>query len=221
MQVLPHFDILHLVLLGGHVLAGTLALVAGFALALRPKGDANHRALGRWFVRMMLVVGVTAVALAFFSVSMFMVCIAVFSTYLAWTGGRITRLQRRSRGGDTAAALMLALTGAALLGYGIAGTDGTLVPAAFGVLIVVQAAIDLRLIRAASTTRLPQARLLSRHISAMGGALIATWTAVLVINVRVPWPWLPWLLPSVLGSVLITLAIRRHVRRPVRAVAER
>jgi hypothetical protein len=50
---------------------------------------------------------------------------------------------------------------------------------------------------------------LPNHITRMMGAMIASYTAFLVVNVKMQPAWVLWLLPTLIGSGLITYYLRK------------
>ena len=77
------------VLLGLHIAAGTLALVVVPIVMSVHKGGRIHRRLGLVYVYAMFVVGATAVVVGPFFKDYFLLLIAVFSSYLTFSGWRV------------------------------------------------------------------------------------------------------------------------------------
>jgi uncharacterized membrane protein len=81
-----------------HVLAGTLALVVAPGAMLTVKGGRAHRRWGKIYFWLMAVVAATAVVLGLWRPVTFLVLVAVFSFYAAFTGYRVLGRKRPDRG---------------------------------------------------------------------------------------------------------------------------
>lgn len=90
------------VLLGVHVLAGVVALGAGFVALLTRKGGRRHNGAGKVYVLTMAIVVVTAIPLAIVATNPFLLSIAVFSGYLVFSGYRVVLRRRASLTAPTA-----------------------------------------------------------------------------------------------------------------------
>jgi cytochrome c-type biogenesis protein CcmH/NrfF len=51
------------------------------------------------------------------------------------------------------------------------------------------------------------------HITRMMGAMIASYTAFLVVNIKMKPDWVLWVLPTLVGSVLISYFLKKFVPR--------
>lgn len=77
-----------------HVLAGTVALVAGFAALIVAKGGRLHVRFGKFFVKMITVVIVTGlVGVIVFQRNTFLLVITFLSGYTAYSGLRALKLR--------------------------------------------------------------------------------------------------------------------------------
>lgn len=189
-----------------HASAGAGALTTGTAIAFVKKGDRRHRLLGQWFVRFMVTVGGTAFFLSTVRPSPFLFVIGVYSIYVSLMG-RTAFGERRAW--HTIAPWILGVTSLALVVWSIAQeTSMMILGLVFGLGFVGQAVSDIINLRTAGNSRRVK---LIRHISWMGGALISTWTAFLVVNIQVSWQIVLWIAPGVLGGLAISRAIRRYV----------
>ncbi|OUJ71385.1 DUF2306 domain-containing protein [Hymenobacter crusticola] len=206
-------------LLGLHIAAGSLALLAGLVPMLGRKGGPLHVRAGRLYTYSMLVVAATAVLLCLLQPltlsRLFLTGVAVLSFYLSFTGWRAAR--RRS---TVPAKTDLGLSAVAtLVGLGMVGTGIALhvvLFAFFGGLICLFAGQDTWVaVRGAAAAPMPW---LLRHLTRMGGSYISATTAFIVVNLG---RWLPatapswtslvgWMAPTFVGSVLIGLAVRRY-----------
>jgi hypothetical protein len=189
----------YLGLLGLHIAAGALTLLLGIVIGVRRKADAVHRRLGRAFVHAMLVVCGTSVIMA------------VFSGYQSAMGRRTWTLNSRRRGIDVAMAAGLVLVGMSqLVIAGRTHITDVILPLFFAVLIIGQGGSDLLMLLRSGSERIRRRALLVRHISQMGGAMIASWTAFLIQNTPPAFEIVAWILPTVVGSWYIARSIRRH-----------
>jgi hypothetical protein len=82
-----------------------------------------------------------------------------------------------------------------------------LVPGVFGLICLVFVGADAKLI---SGKEIIKNKLLSNHISRMIGALVASYTAFLVVNVHIQQNWILWLLPSAVGGIVIWRFRRKY-----------
>lgn len=195
-------------LLAIHILAGTAALIVAPVAMIVLKGGKAHRIFGRIFVAAMGVVAASALVIAPWFGDWFLLAIAVFSAYLAFSGWRILA---RKRGSDPVAAVdwgaaySVIAAGVALFVLASAQRahfgSFVLVLAVFGTVAIALGTRDLvGMLRPAADSRW-----LIRHFTNMTAAYIATVTAFSSVNFTFIEPlWLRWLWPTVAGSVLIT-----------------
>jgi hypothetical protein len=88
MEVFHHLNILF------HVLAGSIALIAGLAALIVRKGSARHIRSGRYFMRMIIVVITTGLIGVFvFKRNNFLLVITLLSAYNCFSGIRVIRLR--------------------------------------------------------------------------------------------------------------------------------
>lgn len=185
-----------------HILAGVAALAtAGIAVG-SAKGGRLHRRSGNLYTLAMLVTGLSALVLAVLHPNPFLFAVGVFSLYLVFAGWRAAMVRDgRPRPLDHAGGVVMALTGLAMLVWGVrgmlAGTGAHLaIPLlAFGSIGLTMALADWR-----DWARGPiagKARI-ARHLSRMLGGTIATVTAAGVVNLGFLPDLLVWLGPTVL-----------------------
>ncbi len=193
-----------------HVLAGSVA-VAGMLVAwVTPKGGDWHRRGGRAYSLGMLVSLTLAVVVSVLTRNTFLFSIGLFSGYMVYTGWRVAKV----KGGPMSAldriafylliavaAMMIALGGWML----VRGDTMGVVQLVFGALSLGMVFEDYRF--KGVWPRGKQRIVL--HLGRMGGATIATITAVLVTNVQTQPAFLAWLAPSVLFVPLIIYWTRR------------
>lgn len=204
------------ILLGVHIAAGVVALVAGLGALSTEKGGDRHRRFGRFYVRSMAVVVGTVPLLLVVDptdfVRQFLVLVAIFSGYLVFSGYRALTRKRPSADPeriDWVATGLVVLASLGLGGWGLAlvltggrpGESGIgIVMAVFGVLGTGFGLADLRRFR--TPTR--QDPWVAQHLSRMIGGYIATVTAVSVVNLAGLLPnVVAWLWPTVVGVPLI------------------
>jgi uncharacterized membrane protein len=212
----------YIVLLVIHIAAGSIALLAVPVALLTAKGRTNHVLAGRVYTIAMAGVFVTALPLAVITSSVFLLFVAVFSFYMVFAGWRFAR---NRRGGphpvDWAAAGIMALTGLGMWGYSaslaLAGDSQWMTMALYGAIALSFGLVDMRFhFRPAG----PGFRRITRHLTNMLGATIATVTAVMVVNVDTDPVWIPWILPTVVITPLIVWwnfrVAKRGTERPAR-----
>jgi uncharacterized membrane protein len=198
-------------LLALHVAFGTAALVSGPAALIARKGGRWHKRLGLAFVCAMVITGLSSLALAVHTGKTFLFAVGVFSLYLSISGYRSIqwkRLMKRGRKGkraDWIISLSIIAFGIIMVGWGIStlikGQSGGTISIVFGVIGAFMGLGDIRIL---SGNNRKFGFWVAAHISKMIGALIAAYTALLVVNQP---DWMPslvaWLGPTVLGTMLI------------------
>lgn len=209
-----------------HIIIGTVALVVAPGAMLARKGGRWHRRWGKTYFWAMAVVALTAVVMSLMRSGLFLLLVAVFSFYLAFTGYRALY---RKRPHDPVALMDGIVAGASLLGgvgltvYGgwlSASGDGFgAVALAFGALSAGFAGTDLwRFMRPSAAKR----AWFFLHMTRMLGAYIATVSAFSAVNFTFLPPVVRWLWPTVVGSIGIALWVRyyrKRFARPTAAVA--
>lgn len=210
----------HDFLLWSHILFGSLALAAGTLAMIVEKGGSLHRKAGRIFVAAMTAVLTTAVALSLLDPNPFLFAIALFSSYLLFTGWRAA--QHRSAGTarlDRLAATAMLLLGIGMIAVGLTATvtgdsdDRARILMVFGTIGLGFALVDLR---TSGQGGVEGALRIARHIGRMGGAYIAATTAVAVVNLEMLPELLRWLGPTLLISPLLAWFSARRLQRRAR-----
>jgi uncharacterized membrane protein len=191
-----------------HIAAGSLALLSGMVAMATRKGGKSHRGAGVTYVGSMLVVALTALFMSSIRPNPFLFAVALFSAALALSGWL------PARGDNPRWSRVIGTVGiiAALLLVSI-GVWWLLNANYFGVVAIVFAVVagrfgyrDLR--RHTARTRVSRT---IAHVSAMGGAFIATISAVSAVNLDMLPPLVRWLWPTIVGTPLIAFAIRRYL----------
>lgn len=198
-----------------HVAAGFTALFLGVLAMLSVKGGVWHRRSGLVFLGGMTGVFVSAVPMSILHHSPFLLTIAFFSFFLAFTGYRRTKIKVPSMASwaDKTVMAMEGLVGLGMIGTGIwywqqGNSEPLVILSVFGASCVALSVEDWRYFNAPATA--DPKLWLYQHVSRMGGAYIAAFTAFVVVNIGEGVPWyIGWLGPSVVGSVLITWTIKK------------
>jgi uncharacterized membrane protein len=217
--------------LGLHIVTGYIALVVAPGAMLTQKGGLWHRRWGKIYFWAMAGVALTAVLLSLYRPNLFLLLLAVFSFYQAFSGYRVLSWKLPHRGQratswDWAAAALTLMGSAALVVHGLirwsAGSTFFVVPAIFGVLGIALASRDLH-----SFLHPPASKHAwwFAHMGKMLGAYIATVSAFSVVNFAFLPPIIRWLWPTAIGLPGIFVWISYYRRKfnrtpsPLRAQA--
>ncbi|RBP52820.1 hypothetical protein [Arenicella xantha] len=216
------------ILLVIHVLAGVASLILFWIPALTRKGGRNHRLAGRWYVKAMWVVVVTAISLSVKNVIIGDYVLAAFLGFLSlltakplWMGTAILSskhgVNARYRSNLMVLNALLVIAGATLIYYGIVlGAQG------IAVFLLVFGGLGLsNIIEFVGLWRAPDSRQIDwrkQHIVGMGTSGIAAHTAFLAFGasslitslVNSYWALAPWLAPTVIGTIAIRLAVGKY-----------
>jgi len=206
-------------LLGLHVAAGVVAVLAGLVAILTEKGGPRHVRAGQVYVGTMAFVVASAFPLAVVDGNAFLFTIAIFTGYLLFAGYRVLD---RKRGVpeeveplDWLGVAAMLTAGAGMVAWGgynsLTGAPG-IYPAlvAFGTIGIVLAGQQAHRFRRPTGPRMGW---FYQHIAFMGGAYIATITASATVNLTMLPPLARWLGPTAVGVPAIVLTIRRSRRR--------
>lgn len=204
-----------------HIAGGSLGLLAGTIAASVLKGRKWHLLAGRFFFYGMFVASTSSLIITNMPghENIFLFAVAGFTLYMASSGYRMIILKRKDNSGNVGfswvdyAVLIFGLTFGlflcllAIKGV-LKGNLFALVPSIFGLLCLWFSAADLALI---SGKKLIKQTWLYNHIIRMIGALIAAYTAFLVVNVHLKKAWILWLAPTLIGTFVIIFFIRKFV----------
>ena len=150
--------------------------------------------------------------------SLFLFAVGGFTLYMILSGYRVVLLKRKSKQhsqnffstdylitlfGFSFAVFLLIQSVKGLLN----GNTFSIVPGVFGLICLSYVLLDIRLLTGNTTVKQSW---LYNHIVRMMGAMIASYTAFLVVNVQIDMQWILWLLPSVIGSIFITIFLRKY-----------
>ncbi|MDF7812157.1 DUF2306 domain-containing protein [Hymenobacter sp. YC55] len=220
---LPTTSLFVRLVLGAHIMAGTIALLAGLVPMLGRKGGSTHVRVGRVYTYCMVAVALTAVLLCLFQPltqgRLFLTGVAVLSFYLSFTGWRAAR--RHSSGlevADLALSAGSSVVGLLMVAAGV--WLQAILFAFFGALICLFAGLDTWRGLRAQPVATPEPWIF-RHFVRMGGSYISAATAFIVVNLG---RWLPaeaprwvglagWIVPTLLGTILISRTVRRYRAR--------
>ncbi len=210
-------------LLGMHIAGGTAGLISGSIAASVKKGNAVHRISGKVFFIGMLAASVSALIISWLPDhhNIFLFAVGGFTFYMITTGYRIVFLKRAVKENtrpfkaiDYLLSLFGLCFGIVLLVMGInsviGGNTFGIVPAVFGLICINYARMDYLLISGKEAVK---SAWMTNHITRMMGAMIASYTAFLVVNVHIQQQWILWLLPTVVGSILISKFLKKYAPR--------
>lgn len=202
-----------------HIAGGSAGLLAGTTAVITKKGGKQHKFAGKFFFYGMLLASLSAGVLSWLPghENIFLFAVAGFTFYMICSGYRAIFQKRQLlsgksiHSGDTLITLFGAAFGGFLLYLSVQllRTNGLfgLVPMVFAIVCLVFSWSDLQLILGKKAVK---QRWLPSHISRMMGALIASYTAFLVVNVQIQQQWILWLLPSLIGGLLIRYFLRKY-----------
>jgi len=212
-----------------HIGGGSVAMVAGGAAMLAPKGERLHRAAGTVFFGAMLTMATVAAIVAPMlpTQQWTNTTAAVFTLYLVATAWAIVRRGEGEVGRFERAVMIIPLgimaLGAGVLALGLpVGKDETpSVVYAFAVICALSAAADLRMIRRGGISGVNR---IARHLWRMSAALfVATGSFFFGQSQVLPEPIRESVLPMILGLAPLVLMVfwlvRVRVSRAWRAAA--
>lgn len=214
---------LFLILLTLHIIGGGAGLIFGTIAAVVKKGSRPHLISGIVFFWGMLIASVSALILSWLPghENQFLFAVGGFTLYMIISGYRIVVLKRRSKTTQTKFFIIDYLI--TFFGYSFTiflltqsvkgllhGNTFSVVPGVFGLICLSYVALDTKLLLGKTTVK---SIWMYSHIVRMMGAMIASYTAFLVVNVQIEMQWILWLLPSVIGGIFISVFIRKYTPR--------
>lgn len=210
---------LYLILISIHIAGGTAGLIAGAIAASVKKGSKVHNGSGKVYFYGMLIASIAALVVSWLPAhqNLFLFAVGGFTLYMIASGYRIINLKRQLKISPqpfTALDYSISFFAVAFGGFLIViailglknGNTFGIVPAVFGAICLNYARLDYLLF---TGKKVLKTTWISNHITRMMGALIATYTAFLVVNVHIQQNWILWLLPTVIGSVLIAKFLKQ------------
>ena len=193
-----------------HIAAGSVA-VAGMIIAMVcKKGGLWHKRGGKAYVSGMALALLLATIVSVLTGNIFLFLVGLFSGYFVFTGWRIAAAQSGLRSKfDQSITWGMLLVSALMVAYGIfqlaTGATMGIALLVFGVFAALPAWEDLKL-----GGQWPKGKeRIKLHLGRMGGASIATLTAVFVVNVKTDPDFIAWLLPSIVITPVIIYWSRR------------
>lgn len=198
------------ILVGLHVLMGSIAVAGMITAWATKKGALWHRRGGKAYV-----VGMAGALLLAFIVSVatsnvFLFFVGLFSAYFVYTGYRLAVARDSVRNHpDKSVSILMMVIGLAMFAFSayIYSSDSSMaiILIVFGIIGIGQGYNDFR-----RGDKWPTGKeRIALHLNRMGGASIATITAVFVVNVQTNPAWIAWLLPGVVGSFVINYWTKR------------
>ena len=210
------------VLITIHVAGGTAGLISGTVSAAAQKGDFWHKLSGKMFFWGMFSASIAALIISNLPKhhNLFLFAVGGFTLYMIGSGYRMVALKRLAKHVDHPINWLdyaLSLFGLGFGGYllyiGVSllirGQNFGIVPIVFGLICVNYARLDYQFLKGNQSIK---AVWMGNHIIRMMGAMIASYTAFLVVNVKMEPQWVLWLLPTLIGSGLIAYFMRKFVK---------
>lgn len=199
-----------------HVTAGVLSLISGLLAAfVGKKGGKLHRQVGRIFFWSMTWIFVSAILIvSFIRFSPFLLVIAVFSFYLAFSGVRVLKIRKTMKVTklDWAAALTTMGFGIGMIIMGFSYLLRTDWSSTLGYLCLFFGFFTIQTgwLNVRGFMTLHKAEKMwwwLAHMNSMSGSFIAAITAFLVqnglmFNLPSEMAWVPWVLPALAGLPL-------------------
>lgn len=205
-----------------HVVSGSIALLAGPFAIFNQNGGRVHRLAGKSFFWSMMLVAATGLTMSVLKSNLFLLMIAVFSFYLAFSGRRALSLKQLHHGQkagwiDWTALVVCGIFGLGLVLFGgyllYKGQSFGIASVVFGFILTLRILADFRRFTRDNKDRKSW---LYVHIGNMMGAYIAALTAFLVQNVHTDPAFIVWIAPTLLISPLISITIRKFQKgKPV------
>jgi len=208
-------------LLGLHIAGGFTGLLSGTISIASKKGSSVHKLAGKVFFWGMLLASMDALVLSNLPEhqNVFLFAVGGFTLYMITSGYRIVFLKRVSASVQPPFSVVDYLISLFGLCFGLflvylaivninKGNNFGIVPGIFGLICMNYARMDFKMLFQKITIK---EAWIPNHISRMMGAMIASYTAFLVVNVKVQPAWVLWLLPTLIGSGLITYFMRKFV----------
>ncbi len=212
---------LYSILLIVHITGGAAGLISGSIAASVKKGSSIHRLSGKVFFFGMLLASISALIISWLPEhnNIFLFAVGGFTLYMITTGYRIIYIKRKFKQAKPVFAFLDYLIFFFGLVFGLfllllsvlglyKGNSFALIPGVFGLISLNYARMDYDLL---TGKRSVAGGWMSGHIIRMMGALIASYTAFLVVNVQIGYPWILWLLPTITGGYLIRYFLKKYL----------
>jgi uncharacterized membrane protein len=209
--------------LGLHIAGGFSGLLCGTISIAAKKGSKPHKIAGQIFFWGMLVASLAALILSNLPAheNIFLFAVGGFTLYMISSGYRIIFLKRIFKSNtptftilDFAISIFGFCFGLFLVYLAITnifkGNNFGIVPGVFGLICMNYARMDFKMLFQKISLK---EIWMPNHITRMMGAMIASYTAFLVVNVKMQPAWVLWLFPTLIGSGLITYYLRKFSPR--------
>jgi len=188
-----------------HILAGIIALLCAALAVSSEKGKKLHVLSGRTYFWCMVAIFLTAIPMSIISSNIFLLLIAIFSFYLAFSGMRFARNRKGvATTLDWVAVSLMILSGAGMwimAGIYFTNNDSQYIPLlVFGFLALFLGYGDYSGHKNKTATGKER---VAKHLTNMLGGTIAVITAVLVVNPPFDPEWVWWVLPTALVTPVI------------------
>jgi uncharacterized membrane protein len=206
-------ELLFNVLLIIHIMSGTLGLVTGTLNMLRPKGNLQHKNIGKVFSISMLSSSFSALILSILHPSLFLFVVGIFTLYMVATGTRYLQIKNvqsniKPHIIDWILSVTMLLSGILFM---VIGSIGIFKFNYFGLVYLCFGFIGLLFVKNDFKNYRGKSNVinfgLSEHIQRMTGGFIASTTAFLVVNGKYLPEFIPntvyWLLPTLVFTPLI------------------
>lgn len=203
-----------------HIIGGGTGLIFGTIAAVVKKGSKQHLIAGVVFFWTMLTASLSALILSWLPghENLFLFAVGGFALYMIVSGYRIVVLKRLFKIAGTKFSMIdysITLFGLSFTIFLLIqsvkgllhGNTFSIVPGVFGLICLSYIALDIKLLLGKTTVK---SIWMYSHIVRMMGAMIASYTAFLVVNVQIEIQWILWLLPSVIGTIFISIFIRKY-----------
>ncbi|MCC7002385.1 MAG: hypothetical protein IT357_09530 [Gemmatimonadaceae bacterium] len=207
----------HLLNLAAHVGAGGLAILLGFAVLGRTKGDATHRRWGLWLVGITtIVVATAALGLAVFRWMPLFALLTLLVGYQLLGGWRAARTREAGPQRIDLAFSLLAVAIAAVIVPTALNDPMVARAVVIGSCSALGTVLSYDLLRWLAPKRWHAAAWRYEHLYKMNAALFGMISAFVGNTVRA---WQPWsqLLPSAIGILAIVVQASRLARAEQRA----
>lgn len=204
-----------------HIVGGSTGLITGTIAAGVKKGSKPHLISGKLFFWGMTIASLSALFLSWLPghESLFLFAVGGFTLYMVLSGYRIVVLKRLANQPNKFFLTDYLIT---IFGFSFTiflliqsvrglmnGNTFSVVPGVFGLICLSYVALDIKLFTGNATVK---GSWMYNHIVRMMGAMVASYTAFLVVNVHIDMQWILWLVPTVIGSIFITYFLRKYTR---------
>jgi hypothetical protein len=201
-----------------HIASGLTGLASGTLALFISKNGNQHKQAGNTFFFAMVGVFISSLYMSLVKGHWFLLCVGIFSFYLAASGKRMLAFKslRSFENGPALADHLLGI-GGILSGLGLwvlsillltQGNTFGVVPLVFGTLSVFLATRGYRMFWNPPTQKSHWA---IAHGTRMGGAYAAMVTAFIVVNIQIEQQWILWLMPTVIIPPVIYYQVRNFL----------